>query len=181
NSKSSTGVNVSVCCRCEVCVTAAMSFCFSSMHIVSGSCSSPLPPTLSPYENGNALFTKKPHTACGSVTVFTYDLQHVSTLQFNGRVAVMFSVPYDFNFYSNWYAVGVFDMDKACDQHLYDEMYNKSEQKFVRGKAKGPSLTYRGAYITVRATMSDTYQPILKVSKVLSPMRVFLRGSLTHY
>ncbi|XP_024658055.2 DELTA-sagatoxin-Srs1a [Maylandia zebra] len=144
--------------------TTTFTLCNPRMHIVSGSCSSPLPPTLSPYENGNALFIKKPHTACGSVTVFTYDLQHVSTLQFNGRVAVMFSVPYDFNFYSNWYAVGVFDMDKACDQHLYDEMYNKSEQKFVRGKAKGPSLAYRGAYITVRATMSDTYQPILKVA-----------------
>uniref|UniRef100_A0A3Q0T3Y0 DELTA-sagatoxin-Srs1a n=1 Tax=Amphilophus citrinellus TaxID=61819 RepID=A0A3Q0T3Y0_AMPCI len=144
---------------------------FTLMHIVSGSCSSPLPPTLSPYENGNALFIKKPHTACGAVAVFTYELQHVSTLQFSGRVAVMFSVPYDFNFYSNWYAVGVFDMDKACDQHLFDEMYNKSEQRFVRGKAKGPSLAYRGSYVSIRATMSDSYQPVLKVAifKLLSP------------
>ncbi|KAM9392994.1 DELTA-sagatoxin-Srs1a-like [Pholidichthys leucotaenia] len=133
------------------------------IHSVSGACQSPLPPTISPLENGSALFTKTAHAACGAVGVFTYDLQQEPTKQNSGRVAVMFSVPYDFNLYSNWYAIGVFGMDKHCDQQLFDEMYKKSEKGFVRGKAKGPSLTYKGGWVTVMATMSDSCQPVLKV------------------
>ncbi|XP_067332503.1 DELTA-sagatoxin-Srs1a-like isoform X1 [Channa argus] len=134
-----------------------------SVHAVSGSCDKPLPPTLSPTESGSALFIKTPHTACGSVGVFTYDLHNKATATYDGRVAVMFSVPYDFNLYSNWYAVGVFGVEKHCDKHLYEAMYYNAERGFVRGKAKGPSLTHRGAVVTIRATMSDSYQPVLKV------------------
>lgn len=75
----------------------------------------------------------------------------------------MFSVPYDFNFYSNWYAVGVFGLEKQCGKPLFEEMYNYAERGFVRGKAKGPSLTHRGGRVTMRATMSDSYQPVIKV------------------
>ncbi|XP_040917647.1 DELTA-sagatoxin-Srs1a-like [Toxotes jaculatrix] len=133
------------------------------VHTVSGSCEKPLPPTLGPSESGSALFIKTPHTACGSVGVFTYDLLSESTRQYRGRVAVMFSVPYDFNLYSNWYAVGVFGLDMHCDKHLYEMMYYNAERGFVRGKAKGPSLTHKGNDVTIRATMSDSYQPVIKV------------------
>ncbi|CAK6980509.1 DELTA-thalatoxin-Avl1a-like [Scomber scombrus] len=137
--------------------------CNPRVHTVSGHCETPLPPTLGPSESGSARFTKTPQTACGSVGVFTYDLLNGSTKQHDARLAVMFSNPYDFNLYSNWYAVGVFDTAKTCDHELYKQMYNSAENGFVRGKAKGSGLTYSSHHVTIRATMSDGYQPVMKV------------------
>ena len=135
----------------------------SSVHLVSGSSESPLPPTLKPSEAGAARFVKSSIGFRGSVGVFTYDLVHESKQQNLGKLAVMFSVPYDFNLYSNWYGIGMFGSQKLCDKDLFDEMYKDGEKGVVRGKAKGPSLTYRGAHVTIRATMSDSYKPVLKV------------------
>ncbi|XP_035533249.1 DELTA-thalatoxin-Avl1a-like [Morone saxatilis] len=137
--------------------------CNPCVFIKSGFCEKPMPPTISPSESGSALFIKTPKTACGSVGVLTYDLQKGSTQQYDGKLAIMFSNPYDFNLYSNWFAVGIFDMNKQCDENLYKEMYNKPEKKFVRGKAKDLSLTHKGETVTVRATMSDSYTPVIKV------------------
>uniref|UniRef100_A0A669C860 Uncharacterized protein n=1 Tax=Oreochromis niloticus TaxID=8128 RepID=A0A669C860_ORENI len=138
-----------------------VSFCFSSTHIEKGSCKNPLPPMLQPHEEGKALFIKTRDTACGSVAVFTYDLKDGSTQR--GRVAVMFSVPYNFGWYKNLYAVGIFDVGKACDKYLYKTMYYEEGHMFKRGPAKGNSLTQEGHYVTITASMSDAYQPILKV------------------
>ncbi|XP_017260010.1 DELTA-thalatoxin-Avl1a-like [Kryptolebias marmoratus] len=152
--------------QCKVEIQNKSSTCTLSeplLHLFSGNCEAPLPPTLRPSETGTALFIKKPHTACGSVAVFTYNILQNSNNQIRGKLAVMFSVPYDFNIYANWYAVGVFDMHKLCDEDLYKEMYYGSQRGFVRGKAKGPSLTHRAGHATIRATMSDSYQPVLKV------------------
>ncbi|KAM6904764.1 DELTA-thalatoxin-Avl1a-like [Xenentodon cancila] len=132
------------------------------IHLVSGSSESPLPPTLKSSEAGSARFVKS-FGARGSVGVFTYNLIQESTKQYRGKIAVMFSVPYDFNLYSNWYAIGMFGREKLCDKDLFDEMYKGGEKGFVRGKAKGPSLTYRGDHVTIRASMSDSYKPVLKV------------------
>lgn len=138
-------------------------FCVSSVYTDSGFCQEPLPPTLSPSESGRVLFVKTPHAARGSVGVFTYDLHNQSTKQYDGKVAVMFSNPYDFNLYSNWYAVGVFDKSTKCDKSLFEEMYYNSEREFVRVKAKECSLTYKGESVTIRATISDSYTPVIKI------------------
>ncbi len=78
-------------------------------------------------------------------------------------MAVMFSVPFDFNLYSNWYAVGVFDVYTKCDHSLFKDMYYSAERGFVRAKAKDSALTFRGEAVTIRATMSDSYTPVIKV------------------
>ncbi|XP_051249636.1 DELTA-thalatoxin-Avl1a-like [Dicentrarchus labrax] len=132
-------------------------------YINSGSCAIPPPPTLSPSESGSFLFIKTPNTACGSVGVLTYDLHDEASHRSDGKLAIMFSNPYDFNLYSNWFAVGIFDMDTKCDYSLFDEMYNKPQTKFVRGQAKDLSLIYKGETVTVRATMSDNDTPVMKV------------------
>lgn len=129
----------------------------------SGSCATPLPPTVAPLKSGNAVFQKTPHTARGAVGVFTYDLLNMGRNQTAEKIAVMFSVPYDFNVHSNWYAVGVFNKSKQCDSDLYCEMYNKKDITFVRGKASGGVLTFEGKQVTIMATMSDAYQPVMKV------------------
>ncbi|KAM4531671.1 deep-sea actinoporin Cjtox I-like [Odontesthes bonariensis] len=133
------------------------------VHLVSGNSEVPLPPTIGPSETGSALFMKTPNTACGSVGVLTYDLLQEPGRQFRGRMAVMFSVPYDFVLYSNWFGLGVFGRDMQCNKELFNNMYKGMESGFVRGKAKGPSLTHRSDHVTVRATMSDSYQPVLRV------------------
>ncbi|XP_012711616.3 DELTA-stichotoxin-She4b [Fundulus heteroclitus] len=143
--------------------TSSFTLCEPLVHLISGHCESPLPPTLRPTETGTALFVKTPDTACGSVAVFTYNILEESNRYIFRRMAVMFSVPYDFNIYSNWYAVGVFNKDKLCDEDLYKEMYYGEEHSFVRGKASGPSLTYKAGFDTIRVSMSDSYQPVLKV------------------
>uniref|UniRef100_A0A3P9P821 Uncharacterized protein n=1 Tax=Poecilia reticulata TaxID=8081 RepID=A0A3P9P821_POERE len=119
-------------------------------------CESPLPPTLRPSESGSALFTKKVYTASGSSGVFTYDVVHESSKEYKGRLAVMFAVPYDFNIFYNWYAVGIFSKDKLCNDELYTEMYYGVQHCFIRGKAKGPSLTHKEGGVTIRASMSDS-------------------------
>ncbi|XP_038566057.1 DELTA-sagatoxin-Srs1a-like [Micropterus salmoides] len=137
-------------------------FCNPQVFTYSGSYEKPLPPTLGPSESCSALFIKTPSTACGAVGVFTYELQNKSTKKCDGKMAVMYSVPYDFNFYSNYYAMGVFDVNTKCDYDLYKEMYYGAGAVFVRREAKD-SLTYKGKDVTITATMSDSYTPVIKV------------------
>lgn len=76
----------------------------------------------------------------------------------------MFSVPYDYNEHKNWFAVGIFDTSKQCDYNLYDEMCNDTDKAFVRGTpSHDPFIIYEGEQITIIATMSDCYLPIIRV------------------
>nr|XP_020476905.1 DELTA-sagatoxin-Srs1a-like [Monopterus albus] len=137
--------------------------CNPRVYTYSGNYNKPLPATIGPSKSGGALFTKTPNTACGSVGVFTYDLQNKSTKRCSRKVAVMFSNPYDFNLYSNWFAVGVFNKNKKCDYDLYSEMYYNEEKGFVRGEARNHALTYTSDVVNIIATMSDSYKPVIKV------------------
>ncbi|KAM7372617.1 hypothetical protein PAMP_009772 [Pampus punctatissimus] len=139
------------------------------MYIESGGCTVPLSPFIASSKSDIAQFSKTPYTACGSVGVFTYDLLK-DTDQPTQKIAVMFSVPYDFNLYSNWYAVGIFDESKQCDYELYSEMYKGAEKSFKRGKASDPCLIYEDDRFTIMATMSDTYQPVIKLHVTEIPM-----------
>ncbi|XP_034063695.1 DELTA-sagatoxin-Srs1a-like [Gymnodraco acuticeps] len=129
----------------------------------SGYCDTPLPPTVAPGASGKALFIKTPDTATGCVGVVTYDLLNKDENQAAGKIAVMFSVPYDFGLYNNWYALGVFDMSTKCDYGLYQKMYYDKQTTFSRQTADGSSLTYEGGNITIKGTMSDAYQSVIKV------------------
>uniref|UniRef100_UPI003AAD07AE DELTA-sagatoxin-Srs1a-like n=1 Tax=Centroberyx gerrardi TaxID=166262 RepID=UPI003AAD07AE len=140
------------------------------MYLYSGRCAKPLPLTLGPSASAAALFTKTPFSLRGAVGVITYDLLNNLTSELTENMAVMFSVPFDFNLYSNWYAVGIFDMSKKFGKSLYREMYYDEEQRsFRRGKAErpgltvGPGLTYKHHDVTIRATMTHARQPVMKV------------------
>ncbi|XP_022070883.1 uncharacterized protein LOC110965982 [Acanthochromis polyacanthus] len=129
----------------------------------SGCCEVPLSPFVGPCSNASALFNKVTGAATGAVGVFTYDLFNPSINDYSHIVAVMYSVPFDRNLYSNWFAVGIFERGNDCDYNLYDIMYNGSEMNFVRGKADGSSICYNGDYVAVGASMSDNGEAVLRV------------------
>ncbi|XP_026179921.1 DELTA-thalatoxin-Avl1a-like [Mastacembelus armatus] len=137
--------------------------CNPRTYTYSGHCETEFPPVIGPSQSGSALFVKTPNTACGAVGVLTFDLYDESKHQSAGKMAIMFSNPYDFVQYSNMYAIGVFGMDVNCDYDLYYKMYNGAEDGFVRGEAKCGGLTYESSVAIVRATMSNSYQPVIQV------------------
>ncbi|KAK0150231.1 DELTA-thalatoxin-Avl1a [Merluccius polli] len=128
----------------------------------SGCCEVPPPPMIGPYSNGSAFFNKSTGAATGAVGVLTYNLFN-NNLDYGKVLAVMYSVPYDRNLYSNWCAVGVFDRGTECDYNLYDIMYNGSEDSFSRAKADGSSVCYQADYVMVNATMSDSGEAVVRV------------------
>uniref|UniRef100_A0A3Q1FX06 Uncharacterized protein n=1 Tax=Acanthochromis polyacanthus TaxID=80966 RepID=A0A3Q1FX06_9TELE len=121
-----------------------------------------LPSTIGPSEEGSALFTKTPDTACGAVGVFTFELYNQSTKTVDKKMAVMFSNPYSFDFFYNLYAVGLFDKNQLCEYSLYHKMYYNAGKEFVRHRAGYP-LTYEGDGLIISASMTDTYEPELDV------------------
>ncbi|KAF7652095.1 hypothetical protein LDENG_00101880 [Lucifuga dentata] len=130
----------------------------------SGYCEVPPPPVVSPCSAASGMFNKTTGAATGAVGVFTYDLFNPDLNDYSHIMAVMFSVPYDRNLYSNWFAVGIFDRGNNCDYNLYDIMYNGTENNFVRAKADGSCISYEGDYVTVSASMSDAAEAVLRVN-----------------
>ena len=127
-----------------------------------GHCTIPLESVINPGANESSLFAKTSYSLRGVVGVFTYDLYRNGSIA-TEKMAVMFSVPFDFNFYSNWFAVGVFNSNKKCDYNLYYEMYYNNGSNFKRGKAKDGAITYKWRKGVIKALMFDTYTPLLKV------------------
>uniref|UniRef100_A0A3P8NWN5 Uncharacterized protein n=1 Tax=Astatotilapia calliptera TaxID=8154 RepID=A0A3P8NWN5_ASTCA len=138
-------------------------FFLTSLHLVSGLCQIPLPTKLGPSECGSALFSKTGGTARGSVGVFTYDLYDTAADRAEKKIAVLFSVPFDYGLYSNWYAVGVFDKETNSDSALYRKMYRSPERGFVRGKADGYDLTHTDINVTIKSSMTNLSVATLKV------------------
>uniref|UniRef100_A0A672G295 Uncharacterized protein n=1 Tax=Salarias fasciatus TaxID=181472 RepID=A0A672G295_SALFA len=129
----------------------------------SGFCDTPFPPTIPSNDNGFAVFKKTPDTARGAVGVIVYDVKHNSSHQIIDQIAIMFRNPYDFNLYSNLFAVGILERSRNCDEDLFDEMETGTGNYFFRSKAGDGALTYRGSRVTIKATMSDVPQPVMKV------------------
>ncbi|XP_065133508.1 tereporin-Ca1-like [Paramisgurnus dabryanus] len=134
------------------------------VYTVSGYCCHPPQPTISSTNTEVCSFTKIQNTACGAVGVLTYDLYHAETRVCSDRMAILFSVPYDYILYSNILGVGVFEITRACDKALYSYMYEgKDLRRFARAKAKASGVTYKAPRVELRATMSNVCKAIMKV------------------
>ncbi|XP_026171020.1 DELTA-stichotoxin-Hmg2b-like [Mastacembelus armatus] len=134
------------------------------VHMESGFPFSPPQPTVRTTKTEVCSFTKDDNTASGAVGVLTYQLFNMRTRSYTDLMAIMFSVPFDYNFYKNVVALGVFEHTQACDKKLYELMYNGKEfTNFVRQQPNGSGLKYAGKTVDLRATMSDEGKAILKV------------------
>ncbi|CAL8302949.1 unnamed protein product [Merluccius merluccius] len=130
----------------------------------SGEVFNPPQPTVRPLKTEVCAFSKSGARATGSVGVLTYDLFERDRKDFIETVAVMFSVPWDYNLYKNWFAVGIYKKGRACDEALYKEMYyDKKQEHFVREEARGSGINFVGSYLDVKASMSPMGRAIMKV------------------
>lgn len=123
-------------------------------------------PTVRPLKTEVCTFTKSSGKATGSVGVLTYDLLEKSRNDFIETLAIMFSVPWDYNLYKNWFAVGLYKKGRECDEALFKEMYYEKKQQehgFVREEATGSGINYVGNYLDIKATMGPLGKAVMKV------------------
>ncbi|XP_019962900.1 DELTA-actitoxin-Afr1a-like [Paralichthys olivaceus] len=142
------------------------------IYLESGHCHSPPQPTVRPLKTEVCNFTKTSAKASGAVGVLTYDLFERRNNKATEKVAIMFSVPYDYGMYKNWFAVGIYQQGKECNEGLYKEMYYNKEQGFKRMEAVGSGVTFEGSNLDIKATMSPMGRAIMKVEvwdKLFSP------------
>ncbi|XP_071327494.1 actinoporin-like protein [Trachinotus anak] len=136
------------------------------VYLENGETYNPPQPTVRPLKTEVCTFTKSSGKATGSVGVLTYDLFERSQNDYIETLAIMFSVPWDFNLYKNWFAVGIYKKGRNCDKDLYKEMYYEKKQHehgFVREEANGSGINYVGNYLDIKATMCPLGKAIMKV------------------
>ncbi|XP_077406957.1 DELTA-sagatoxin-Srs1a-like [Vanacampus margaritifer] len=132
------------------------------VYMESGDCHSPPQPTVRPMRTEVCNFNKTDAAASGAVGVLTYEIFEGATAA--AKMAIMFSVPYDYTFYKNWVAVGIFSLNCETDEKLYKKMYNdKKQEGFLRQEANGCGLTYESDKMDVKVTMSPMGKCIMKV------------------
>ncbi|XP_076867089.1 uncharacterized protein LOC143518482 [Brachyhypopomus gauderio] len=131
----------------------------------SGYCQTPPQPTIQKKTVEACSFTKTSDTARGAVGVLTYQILN-DKKNTVGELAIMFSVPYDYNLYENWFALGIFNNGILCNDDLFNQMYYGASTKlgqFTRGKATGSEITFSTGDLTVKGTMSPAAKSVMKV------------------
>ncbi|XP_068606374.1 actinoporin-like protein [Brachionichthys hirsutus] len=134
------------------------------VYLDNGETYNPPQPSVRPLKVEVCTFTKSGGEATGSVGVLTYDLFERSRNAHSETLAIMFSVPWDYNLYKNWFAVGVYDKSQNADEELFKEMYyGKTQDRFVRDAASGSGISHVGRELDIRATMNPLANSIMKV------------------
>lgn len=136
------------------------------VYLESGETYNPPQPTVRPMMSEVCTFSKSSGVPTGSVGVLTYDLLERSRNDFVETLAILFSVPWDYNIYKNLFAVGIYKKGVKCDEGLYKQMYyekKQAEHGFVRDQASGSGIDYVGSCLGIKATMNPLGNAIMKV------------------
>ena len=97
----------------------------SGSYCESGHISSP-PMAIIPGKTGEIMGHKMAFCATGACGVVSWDVEGI-----NSKLAVMYSCPYNFDLYSNWLAVGMFDVGVYTDKKLFQRMYYDEGKYFI--------------------------------------------------
>ncbi|XP_017578984.1 DELTA-stichotoxin-Hcr4a-like [Pygocentrus nattereri] len=131
-------------------------------YTYSGHCHNPPQPTITRKKQEACSFSKTDYASCGSVGVLTYNIL-INETNHVGELAIMFSVPFSYSLYENWFALGIYERGISCDHNLFNQMYYKHSGPFRREKGTGSFNTYSGKGVLVKGTMSAFGQSIIKV------------------
>lgn len=134
------------------------------VYMSSGYSCHPPQPTIRSTKTEVCSFTKNDNTATGAVGILTYDLFHMQNRMCTERMAILFSVPFDYQRYKNVLGVGLFESGRGCDKALYNHMYEgKDLSQFTRIEAAGSGITHKAHNVELRATMSNVGKAIIKM------------------
>lgn len=133
------------------------------IYTFSGYCYVPPQPTVGKGVTEVCAFGHKKGTDCGSVGVLTYDITEDLKKEAVKRLAIMFSVPFDYASFENWFALGLFDTTQSCDRPLYELMYYHIEQNFKRACSSGSEVSFKDEKFKLRGTMSPVAKAEMKV------------------
>uniref|UniRef100_A0A8C1VTN3 Uncharacterized protein n=1 Tax=Cyprinus carpio TaxID=7962 RepID=A0A8C1VTN3_CYPCA len=145
-------------------LSAAATSLTSRVYMSSGFSYHPPQPTIRTAKTEVCSFTKNEHTATGAVGILTYDLFHMQNRMCTERMAVLFSIPFDYLLYKNVMGIGLFESSCGCDKALYKHMYEgKDFSRFTRADVGGTGIIHSGNQIDLRATMSTVGKAIIKL------------------
>ncbi|XP_017548769.1 bryoporin-like isoform X1 [Pygocentrus nattereri] len=128
----------------------------------SGYSHDPPQPTIRQNTTEACSFTKNPNKTWGCVGVLTYDVADDEDCPAICCIAIMFSVPYHYTQYQNWFALGIFDASQSCDESLYNMMYYNSGP-FVRDDCSGSEVRFEKNGVELKGTMSPRAKAIAKI------------------
>ena len=90
-------------------------------------------------EVGFVASRKTEYSTFGTWGVVTYEIKNT-----NKKLAIMWSVPYNYGIYENWFKLSIINLDSQTDKNLLDDMY------YNKGMTKGK--------VKKAATGSETWQ-----------------------
>ena len=95
--------------------------------------------------------------AKGAVGVLTYYIPKLSK-----TLAVMFSVPFDYNLYDNWWNVKLYREKKRASQEVYEDLYYADKPPPFKGD-NGWHRRSLGTMLRIRGSMASSGQAILEL------------------
>ncbi|KAL7873626.1 hypothetical protein AOLI_G00126970 [Acnodon oligacanthus] len=106
-------------------------------------------------------FSKLANTACGAAGVLTYQILS-NKKHCVAELAIMFSVPFVYNLFENWFALGIYHGGVSVDYDLFKQLYYGSGP-FTRSRGTWNLLYHSGKHAVVKGRMSHAGQSIMKV------------------
>jgi hypothetical protein len=95
-------------------------------------------------EVGFVASRKTEYSVFGTWGVVTYEIENT-----NKKLAIMWSVPYNYSIYENWFKLAIINLDNQTNKNLLDDMYyNKGMTKGkVKNAASGSQTWQQEGYI----------------------------------